>query len=108
MLVVVAFPEVSVLVAGVASVSRLHVAVSGEVSVLGPIELFHIGAVLSPSPFFLSLPLTCFKSHSFVVVPVPCLLSLYCLLVLSLRFLSLFCNFFDLRMIIIGFVVVVV
>ena len=56
MLVVVAFPEVSVLVADVASVSRLHVAVSGEFSVLGPLELFHVDAVLSLSPFISQSP----------------------------------------------------
>ena len=56
MLVVVAFPEVSVLVAGVASVSRLHVAISWEVSVLGPLKLFLIDAVLSLSPFLSQSP----------------------------------------------------
>jgi len=60
-LVVVVFPEVSVLVAGVASVSRLHVTVSWEVPVLGPIKLFHVDDVLSLSLlFFLSLLLACF------------------------------------------------
>jgi len=55
-LVVVVFPEVSVLVAGVASVSWLPVAVSGEVSVLGPREPFHVDAVLSLSPFLSQSP----------------------------------------------------
>ena len=109
MLVVAAFPEVSVLVAGVASVSRLPVAVSGGKSVLDLLEPFHIDAVLSLSLlFFLSLPLVCFEAHSFTVVPVPCLLSLCCLLVLSLCLLNLFRDFFGSCMIIIGFVVVVV
>ena len=56
MLVAVVFPEVLVLVTGVVSVSGLLVAVSGEVSVLGPIKLFHIGAVLSLSPFLSQSP----------------------------------------------------
>ena len=49
-------PEVLVHVPGVASVSGLHVAVFGEVAVLGPIELFHIDAVLSLSPFLSQSP----------------------------------------------------
>jgi len=44
-LIAVVFPEVLVIVTGVVCVS-----VSGEVAVLGPIELFHIDAVLSLSP----------------------------------------------------------
>ena len=76
MLVAVVFPKVLVHVTGDAAISGSIVAVSGEVAMLGPIKLFHIDAVLSLFPFLsLSLPLACFESH-FVVVPVPCLLSL--------------------------------
>ena len=63
-LVVVAFPEVSVLVAGVASVSRLPVAVSGEVFMLGLLKPFHIDAVLSLSPFLSQSP-ACLLRRSF-------------------------------------------
>ena len=113
MLVAVVFPKVSVIIAGVASVSGLLVAVSREVAVLGPIELFCINTVLSLSLlFFFSLPLACFESHSFVVVPVPCLLSLsiacLCCLFVS-QACSVICLFviIGLHRIIIGFVVVV-
>ena len=111
MLVAVVFLDVVVIVPGVASVSRLFVAISRAIAVLVLIILFHINAVLSLSPFFVSLPLARFGFHLFVVDAVPCLLSFYYLLMLSLRFLSLFCNMFvifGLCTIIIGFVVVVV
>ena len=55
-LVAVVFPEVLVHVPGVASFSGLHVAVSGVVAVLVPVELFHIDAVLSLSPFLSHSP----------------------------------------------------
>ena len=77
MLVVVVVLDVVVIVPDVASVSRLFVAVSWAVAVLVPSGLFHIDAVLSLSLlFFLNIPLACFGSHSFIVVPVPYLLSL--------------------------------
>ena len=105
-LVVVAFPKVLVLVAGVVSVSRLHVAVSGGFSVPGPLELFHVDAVLSLSPFFSVSHL--FASNLIILLLFRCrACSLFCLPVLSLCLLSLFHDFFGLHMIIIGFVVVV-
>ena len=83
--VAVVFPEVLVIVAVIASVFWLLVAVSGEGVVHVPIKLFHINIVLSLSTFF-SLLLARFKSHSYVVILVPCWLSLDCLLSLSLSF----------------------
>ena len=56
MLVAAVFPEVLVIITGVASVPGLLVAVSGEVAVLVPIKLFHIHSVLSLSPFLSQSP----------------------------------------------------
>ena len=56
MLVAVVFPDVVVIVPGVASVSGLFVAVSWAVVVLIPIVLCHIDAVLSLSTFLSQYP----------------------------------------------------
>ena len=113
MLVAVVFPEVVVIVPGVASVSGLFVAVSwgnccakSSWAISHQRRAFSLSFSFSFSRLLVSdlILLLLFRCHA-------CSLSLYCLLVLSLRFPSVFCNKFviiGLRRIITGFVVVVV